>query len=328
MRAPLVLIACVAGLVWGASLYAAENAGIAAQNETRQVTVTDYARVSGERVLLGDVATLNGFSNEERGRLAELYLSRSPRPGEKSELNNTYLRRLLAARAPHAELSLPARVVIEREAKRISVAELRQMLADEAARITGVPTERVSIGRMSQSGDWLLPVKDADLVVSFPAGARFRGQTTAKLTATSPQGRAIDSYITAEVTIKSMAVLVKRAVARGKSIGPEDVELYESDSSRLPPGAFTRLEDVVGQEAQAPLVPGAIVAEGAIVAPLLIKRGALLRLIAESGGLRIETRGIALEPGRQGQTIRAKNLQSQKAVYGAVVTAEEIHVAF
>lgn len=326
MPTRLVLRVLLGWLACCAPLCAAEPA--VGPAETREVKVAEYARVSGERVLLGDVATLRGFSKEEDARLSELYLARAPRPGEKSELNNTYLRRLLLARAPQAALSLPARVVVEREAKRVSAAELRQMLTDEAARIAGVPAERVVIGRMSQSGDWLLPVKDAQLLVSFPAGARFRGQTTAKLSAISPQGRAIDSYITAEVTIKSMAVLVKRAVARGKSVGSEDVELYESDSSRLPPGAFTRLEDVVGQEAQAPLVPGAIVSEGAIVAPLLIKRGAVVRLIAENGELRIETRGIALEPGRQGQTIRAKNLQSQKAVYGAVVTAEEIHVAF
>lgn len=84
------------------------------------------------------------------------------------------------------------------------------------------------------------------------------------------------------------------------------------------PNGFTRLEDVIGQEARVVLYPGRPILAGDIGPPALIKRNQIVRLQYNGGGLHIVTEGRALERGAIGDRVRIMNLNSRATLFGQV----------
>lgn len=84
------------------------------------------------------------------------------------------------------------------------------------------------------------------------------------------------------------------------------------------PGDFSRLEDVVGQEARVALYPGRPVRVGDIGPPAVIVRNQIVRLEFAGFGLHIVTEGRALERGGAGDIIRLMNLNSRATLFGQI----------
>jgi flagellar basal body P-ring formation protein FlgA len=63
--------------------------------------------------------------------------------------------------------------------------------------------------------------------------------------------------------------------------------------------------------------------------PPLVKRGDVVLVVAESGGLRITTLGMVKQrEGRRGERIRVENIDSKKSLYGRVLDAKTVKVDF
>ncbi|MBP0483342.1 flagellar basal body P-ring formation chaperone FlgA [Sagittula salina] len=93
------------------------------------------------------------------------------------------------------------------------------------------------------------------------------------------------------------------------------------------PGAYTALDQVIGQEAQYAVYPGRPLMIGAVGEPALIDRNQLVELVYTHGGLRIITEGRALGRGAAGDRIRVMNTSSRTAVFGTISENGTILVA-
>jgi len=58
-----------------------------------------------------------------------------------------------------------------------------------------------------------------------------------------------------------------------------------------------------------------------IISPALIKKGDMLAMQFCKHNLRIETKGVALENGASGNTIKVKNINSGKIIHAKVLDA-------
>ncbi|MGV8989743.1 MAG: flagellar basal body P-ring formation chaperone FlgA [Cypionkella sp.] len=110
------------------------------------------------------------------------------------------------------------------------------------------------------------------------------------------------------------SMIATRTIRAQTVIGPDDVTLVEADI----PGAMTKLEDAVGQEAKVTLYAGRTVSEGDLGAAALVKRNQLVTLVFQSSGLIIHADGRALERGALGDVIHVMNLASHLTITGAV----------
>lgn len=81
---------------------------------------------------------------------------------------------------------------------------------------------------------------------------------------------------------------------------------------------FSRLEDVIGQEARVALYPGRPIRVGDIGPPAVIVRNQIVRLEFSGFGLHIATEGRALERGGAGDIIRLMNLNSRATLFGQI----------
>ena len=98
--------------------------------------------------------------------------------------------------------------------------------------------------------------------------------------------------------------------------------------SRLPSNVIRNPQDVVGMMVAARVRQGEAFKTTALEAPELIKRGDLVQIVAETRGMRVESRGIAKENGRKRDVIKVMNMGSNKIVYGQVTDIGEVRVPF
>lgn len=117
-------------------------------------------------------------------------------------------------------------------------------------------------------------------------------------------------------------VVASRAMARGEVLTAADVELQELNyvtkpgERRVP----TRSVDaVVGMEVRQPIPAGSIVYADSLQSPSLVKRGELIRITSQSGGIRVRTTARALQDRSHGQLVEVESLTTKERFDARVV---------
>ena len=142
------------------------------------------------------------------------------------------------------------------------------------------------------------------------------GQTVAR-------ARAI-GVVEAEIPV----LVAKRPLARGNILTEEDLTVELRPASRLPKDILTRKEEALGKRLKRSLRAGEILRSYAVETPPLIKRGALVRILAEGPGFIVSAVGEARADGHRGEIIKVRNLSSKKEVFAQVVDEKTVRVNF
>jgi flagella basal body P-ring formation protein FlgA len=117
-------------------------------------------------------------------------------------------------------------------------------------------------------------------------------------------------------------VVAVQAIARGAVITAADVELQTLESV---PGATSRratltsVEQLVGMEASQAIAAGDVIFTDKVQAPELVKRGELIKVVAQGGGIRVSTTARARQDGARGELVQLESLETRE-VYDARVT--------
>ena len=117
-------------------------------------------------------------------------------------------------------------------------------------------------------------------------------------------------------------------ILRGAIFGPEDVQQEVKDTARLTQGYLTDLKDVIGMVARRSVPAGAVLHPGLVQAPVVIRRGETVVLLARANGMEVRVEGRAMADGAVGDVIRVRNLSSGRVVEGVVVSPGVVEVRF
>lgn len=115
------------------------------------------------------------------------------------------------------------------------------------------------------------------------------------------------------------AVHAARVIERGQTIAAEQLQLQEVNVGRASRGFYNSLDEVVGQGAKRRVRAGQLIAPNLLTAPLLIRRGQQVTIIASQDGISASATGEAMANGREGEVIRVRNLGSQKVIEAQVM---------
>ena len=110
------------------------------------------------------------------------------------------------------------------------------------------------------------------------------------------------------------SVVPTRTIRANDMIEPQDLTLKPIAN----PNAFTRIHDVVGQEARVTLYAGRPILFDDIGPPAVVSRNEIVVLRYEASGLTILTEGRSLERGGIGDRIRIMNLDSRTTLFGQI----------
>lgn len=284
------------------------------------------AVVPGEAVRLGEVAQISASAGEQdrAAALQAVVLGQAPRPGQTRVFTRAQIAlRLKAAGFAPAQLTLSGseQVTVRRPGRPLGKEEAESLYGQEIARTLGVPAEKVKVTLVNWT-DPVLPEGQVRLAVRAEADAIARAAATGTLTGQ------VDVFVDGQpqvalrpralVTVSVTAVVAREGLAKGSLVLPGQIEEVEFDLSRLPEGALRSAGQAVGQQVLRPVAPGAPLKRADLTAPLLVRRGDKVTLVAEAGPVSLSVPGVAQGDGAAGQVVRVQNLQSGRIVEATV----------
>lgn len=156
------------------------------------------------------------------------------------------------------------------------------------------------------------PVNVEPLDTRHPGRMRFAAQCPGL--ERGRQSFVVRGEISAEVLIAAAAL------PAGRSIAAADLALERRDITAVA-DALSEPAAAVGQASRRSLRQGQIVQRQMLVAPILVRRGDTVHVLARSGPVEVSTSGEALEAGRGDDTIRVRNAATGKVIRARVTAS-------
>lgn len=119
-------------------------------------------------------------------------------------------------------------------------------------------------------------------------------------------------------TVSAMVTVATRDVPANRALTQDDVAIERRRITDLA-GAVSIPEDAIGQSSNRSLRSGQALHARWLAAPLLVRRGDSVTIVARNGGIEVQAAGEALEPGRQNQVVRVRNSNSGKIIRARVL---------
>lgn len=160
---------------------------------------------------------------------------------------------------------------------------------------------------------------------SLPAEARAGQPVRIVLKVMKPGGQAARfGEATCVVDVALPASRTRRAVARGETLDAADVEQVMVDAAGWPLRSVPT--DVVGARVVVDLPEGQVIRAQMVVLAPVVRSGEPVTITVRSGGLEVQTRGVAAQAGRLGDVIRVVNPDSGRRMSARVVGPASVEV--
>ncbi len=288
--------------------------------------------VSGPRILLGDVAFIDILVPEASSlaaALGRIDLGPAPEAGQTETISRSELEaRLKASRLDLTEVvwSLPEELVLTGQGQSLNEKTLAEVLEKYLAETEPYRSGHYSLERVNFSSLPTLP--PGELSYHFEPGS---SSNPAYLTGTfffAVDGRQLArSRVTAQVDLSVEAVVAVRDLPKGHILAEEDLSLtlvpYSQAKDALNDPALA-----VGATLKNKLRAGEAVKERSLGKSLMVRRGEMVSIIAQAGGLKVSASGQARQDGALGETITVTNLDSKKNINARVIGPSTVEVIF
>lgn len=182
--------------------------------------------------------------------------------------------------------------------------QLEQYAAQQLAGQPGVVS--VQVGEIEPQ----LRLDPCQRVEGFvPSGGRLWGKTT--LGARCAAGANWVIYVPVTVSVQAPVVVAARPVAHGRVLSADDLTLRTLELTQLPAGVLTDVTAAIGQTLTTGLSPGYPLRQDMLRAPVVIRQGQSVRLVAQGGGFGVSAEGKALGNAAVGQTVQVRTSSGQ-----------------
>jgi flagella basal body P-ring formation protein FlgA len=191
---------------------------------------------------------------------------------------------------------------------------VRGFLQEQLANRPADSTE-IEVGRL----DPRLRLKACDTALQpfLPSGARLEGKLSVGVRC--PDHRPWTVYLPAWVRIFAKALVTARPLSRGATVDADDIVAVRLEVSKLNRGYYLEPADVIGKILRRSLPTGRALTPHVLRAPLMVRRGDNVIILAESTGLQVRMKGEALQDAARGQRVSVRNLRSKRVVEGTAV---------
>ncbi len=196
-----------------------------------------------------------------------------------------------------------------------------QAIRDTAARfaatgLAGTGADKPTIKVASLDPRLRLPACNVPLQAFAAPGGRKTGNIVIGVRCRGASNWSL--YVPVSIALMRKVVVLDTALPRGSLLQDTDIRMERHDVYRLHSGFFTDPAQVIGMTLHHSLPAGRILSRTSLKAAKIIRRGARVTLIAQTGGIAVRMSGKALMNGAAGERIRVRNLKSKRIVEGIV----------
>lgn len=317
LRRALATVAVAAALA-----ATAQDAG--AEAVAGRIKVLPHATVAGETVRLADLAALEGTGVD----FADVEIGPAPAAGATRRLSG----QSVLATLQEAGIGDAVRYTIP---STVSVTRAHQVLDENALRaaIEGQLADRLAPGDRVDEIDVQRQVRiplgtyevEVDPPSSHATGGGFRRTDVRVL-----QDGVVTANVPVRVKVASFGdvVVARQPIARGTILGEDDLRVEERRLDELPTTVLTDPALAVGREARVALAAGKPLTMQGLANAVLVKRGDLVRVLVEKGGMRLSISGEAMDTGGAGERVRVVNASSKRELVGRVVDHGTVSVVY
>jgi flagella basal body P-ring formation protein FlgA len=291
------------------------------------VKLRPQATVRGALPVLGDIADLSGEDEKLLALLARTPLGTVADARLLSRSEVVSLIKNVAANPNEVIVTGAEFTKVSVETGTARVAEIAAVLKSHLASVTQWREEEIEI----RSIDNLTPIPFSEGEVLFRIASRgspasFR--STLFSVEAIQDGKPLRTFwIKADVHVTAQVVQVAKPVAFRSVLKADDLreQVREIDDPRAT--YFRSTAEAMGMVARRVLGPGELLNQNSVEQPGLVRSGEIVRLLLESGDLRMTVRARALQNGRLGDPIKVRNIDSDRVITAVVTGRGEVRVA-
>lgn len=138
--------------------------------------------------------------------------------------------------------------------------------------------------------------------------------------------KAWSKYIPAEVNVYGFVAVAAGSLNRGTVIESHQIELDEVNLATLRRSPVFDGQALIGMELKYPLTSGGAFSMDAVRPPVVVERGDIVQVVAETRNLSIRQQGEALQNGAIGSIINVRNSSSDIIVQAEVIAQGKVKV--
>ncbi|MGD9366630.1 MAG: flagellar basal body P-ring formation chaperone FlgA [Desulfobacteraceae bacterium] len=134
--------------------------------------------------------------------------------------------------------------------------------------------------------------------------------------------------VPAYLDVWSDVIVTTRPLGKYEPIGQNDIRIEKMNLARISSNVIDSIDGVLGRRTKRNIAANCILRKDLVEIQPIVKRGQMVRVLAESPILKISVKGIAKQNGAKGDRIKVINIRSKKAVYARVVDGQTVQVDF
>lgn len=311
----LTLLVAIFALGW-LTLRAEAARPLTSTDMVARVVLDANAAVSGDTILLGEIARVESDDPELKRHLEALTVGRAALPGEIRHVNVGTLRlRMRQARLPERRIAIEAEgetIAVSTKYQTLEADRLKAVVEEWYATTTALP-EGAALHLKVDVAAEVAPVGTLAIDVALNAPRWGNAAVPLEIRLDDRPYKRINASV--EALIEQPVWVTTRSFNRGETVGQGDVELV------------TRLfsQPVAGPvDWNVPVRTTRYVREGAaltwdLVEPIPdVMKGDQVMVIAQKGGVVVQVPGEAMSDGWVGDRLAVRNLGSGNVVYGSL----------
>ncbi len=296
---------------------------------TIEIRVLPESIVYEEYYSLGDIAELDGFDIETIQKLAKVQIGKSPMPGRSLLVSHGHIRsRLKKFDASHQfKLVLPSKPMVSRASVKIDKMQLRD-LVDKEIRAGYKTYDQVKVEIKSKLRDVYLPKGIATYEISQVGGKhQIGGNSTWSLKLLVDGVEYKKVFVRAKITVYDDVLVAKSNIDKGEKIEQADLRSVKKNISQEKIGYRSEQKLIVGQQAKRDINKNESIAKKLVENPVLIRKGAPIKLVYKTRNLMLTNIVKALKEGKKGDVIPVRPLTGKRTIYAVVIDENSVEVA-
>ena len=123
-------------------------------------------------------------------------------------------------------------------------------------------------------------------------------------------------YVPVNIEIFREVAVANTPLARGQTITPNDFSMQRIEISGLSGSYLFEAKEIIGLELTRPVQTGKPLFKHILKAPIMVKRGQTVPLVAKGGTFEVRMEGLALSDAATGQRLKVRNKRSKRVVEG------------
>jgi flagella basal body P-ring formation protein FlgA len=296
-----------------------------------QLTLKEKIVIDQDVVRLADIASISGVPKAVKTPIEKIVVAKSPLPGQTRHLSLDYIRiRLKQAGFETDAMNFqgPQDVQISRQAATVRQDTIIQ--AVEAAIRKQMPWRRetVIIRNIHFDDDIKLPTGTLTHRIIPNRNEDYLGRTMLALHLYVDGERVKKTWAHANICVMADVVNVVRPLGKHQRIERGDLALMRADLSDLPSNTIRNIEEALGNRTTQMIYPNTVLKTGMFRPPPLVKRGDIVKIVANAGPMTITATGKVKQKGARGDMVHVINTDSNRVIAARVIGPGTVEVDF